>query len=58
MLVLSVFVAFRVFDIFKPWPVRESQALRGAWGVTMDDFLASMYANLATVIYFGWKVGF
>jgi phosphatidylglycerophosphatase A len=58
LLVLSIFVAFRVFDIFKPWPVRESQALRGGWGVTIDDFLAAAYVNLATVIYFGWKMGF
>ena len=58
LLVLSVFVAFRLFDIFKPWPVRESQALRGGWGVTMDDCLAAAYVNLVTAIYFGWKVGF
>ena len=58
LLVLIVFVAFRVFDIFKPWPVRESQALPGGWGVTVDDCLAAMYVNLAAVVYLGWKVGF
>jgi phosphatidylglycerophosphatase A len=58
LLILIVIVTFRVFDIFKPWPVRESQALPGGWGVTLDDCLAAIYVNLATVVYFGWKVGF
>ena len=39
---LGVFVACRVFDIAKPWPVRQSQSLPGGWGVTMDDVLAEM----------------
>jgi phosphatidylglycerophosphatase A len=43
---LAVFVAFRFFDILKPWPVRQSQALVGGWGVTADDILAAFYVNL------------
>ena len=45
----GILVAFRVFDIAKPWPVRQSQALPGGWGVTTDDLLAAVYVN-ATVI--------
>ena len=41
-----VFVLFRVFDIAKPWPVRQSQNLAGGWGVTADDVLAAVYVNL------------
>jgi phosphatidylglycerophosphatase A len=42
----ALFVAFRVFDIAKPWPVRQSQDLPGGWGITCDDFLAAGYVNL------------
>ncbi|MBK9138317.1 MAG: phosphatidylglycerophosphatase A [Verrucomicrobia bacterium] len=43
---LWTFAAFRVFDIWKPWPVRQSQRLPGGWGVTADDVLAAGYVNL------------
>jgi phosphatidylglycerophosphatase A len=45
----GIFVAFRLFDIVKPWPVRGSQALPGGWGITVDDFLAAAYVNLVTL---------
>jgi phosphatidylglycerophosphatase A len=44
--VLFVFVFFRFFDIFKPWPVKQSQSLPGGWGVTVDDLLAAVYVNV------------
>jgi phosphatidylglycerophosphatase A len=44
--VAGVFLAFRFFDILKPFPVRGSQKLPGGWGVTVDDFLAAVYVNL------------
>lgn len=44
---LGAFVSFRLFDIWKPWPVRQSQSLPGGWGVTVDDVLAAGYVNLA-----------
>jgi phosphatidylglycerophosphatase A len=43
---LGVFAAFRFFDIVKPAPVRQSQALPGGWGVTVDDVLAAIYVSL------------
>jgi phosphatidylglycerophosphatase A len=51
---LGVFVAFRFFDVLKPWPVRQSQALPGGWGVTADDVLAAVYVNLATAPLLVW----
>jgi phosphatidylglycerophosphatase A len=51
---LGVFVAFRLFDIAKPWPVRQSQSLPGGWGVTVDDLLAAVYVNLVTLAWLGW----
>jgi phosphatidylglycerophosphatase A len=49
-LTLAVFVAFRFFDVLKPWPVRQSQRLPGGWGVTLDDLLAALYVNLVAAL--------
>ena len=39
------FVAFRVFDIAKPWPVGwADEALDGGFGAMADDALAGLYA--------------
>ena len=46
---VAVFVLFRLFDIWKPWPVRGSQRLPRGWGVTVDDLLAAGYVNLVVV---------
>jgi phosphatidylglycerophosphatase A len=40
---VAILLGFRVFDIAKPWPVRQSQKLPGGWGVTVDDVLAAIY---------------
>jgi phosphatidylglycerophosphatase A len=47
--IVLIFLAFRLFDVLKPWPVRQSQALASGWGVTIDDVLAAAYVNLATL---------
>jgi len=48
-LTFGVFAAFRLFDVVKPWPVRQSQRLPGGWGVTVDDVLAALYVNVLTL---------
>jgi phosphatidylglycerophosphatase A len=47
---VAVFIAFRLFDVAKPWPVYQSQALPGGWGVTVDDVLAAVYVNLLALL--------
>ncbi len=47
---LAVFVFFRIFDIAKPWPVRQSQSLPGGIGVTTDDVLAAGYVNVVILL--------
>lgn len=47
---LGVLVAFRVFDVLKPWPVRQAQDLPGGFGVTVDDLLAAFYVNLGVLV--------
>ena len=47
--VLTLFLAFaffRVFDIWKPGPIRTSQRLPGGYGVVVDDLLAGAATNL------------
>lgn len=50
MLTLGIFILFRVFDILKPWPIRQSQKLPGGWGVTVDDLLAAIAVGLLSLI--------
>jgi phosphatidylglycerophosphatase A len=39
------FVLFRIFDIWKPWPIREmDHRLRGGAGIMLDDLMAAAYA--------------
>ncbi len=57
---LAVLLAFRFFDVLKPWPVRQSQALPGGWGITLDDLLAALYVNLLltpVLVAIGWSPG-
>jgi phosphatidylglycerophosphatase A len=40
------FLLFRLFDIWKPYPIRDSQNLHGGFAVVIDDVLAAVYTNL------------
>ena len=40
------FVAFRLFDILKPYPIRRVERLRGGMGIVCDDLIAGLYAGL------------
>ena len=44
--VVSSFFLFRLFDIWKPPPVRHLESLPGGVGVMADDVAAGVYANL------------
>ena len=50
------FALFRLFDIWKPWPVGwADRSLPGGLGVMVDDVLAGAYAGLGTaVVLWGW----
>ena len=51
-IVAILFVLFRIFDILKPPPVRQSQRLPGGWGVVTDDVLAALYVCALSLIVF------
>jgi phosphatidylglycerophosphatase A len=40
------FFLFRIFDIVKPFPAAQSEALPGGLGIMMDDVFAGLYAQL------------
>jgi len=45
------FALFRIADIFKPWPVSwADRAIKGGFGVMLDDILAALYAAAALVL--------
>jgi len=41
---LVAFAMFRLFDIWKPFPVRQLEALPGGIGINADDAMAGVYA--------------
>ena len=43
---LAGFVLFRLFDIWKPFPIRDLEKLPGGWGIMADDWLAGVYAAI------------
>jgi phosphatidylglycerophosphatase A len=48
-------VLFRLFDIWKPWPIRALQRLPGGWGVVADDLAAALAAGLLLALGdWGW----
>ncbi len=45
--ILAGFALFRLFDIWKPWPIRVvDQKVEGGFGIMLDDVLAGVYALL------------
>ena len=50
------FILFRVFDIWKPFPLKRAEKLGGGLGIVLDDLLAGLYANLALRLI-RWALG-
>ena len=48
---LAGFFLFRLFDIWKPWPVRSLEKLPEGLGIVMDDVAAGLYGAL--ILYIG-----
>jgi len=44
--VVLAFAIFRAVDIMKPYPIRLFEKLPGGFGITVDDAVAGVYANL------------
>ena len=47
------FALFRLFDIWKPWPIRiADQRVSGGFGIMLDDLIAGLWAALCICLYF------
>ena len=45
------FVLFRIFDVVKPWPIRDvDHRLGGGLGIMLDDILAAGYAAVCLAL--------
>ncbi|KAF0814153.1 Phosphatidylglycerophosphatase A [Andreprevotia sp. IGB-42] len=54
---LLAFALFRLFDIFKPWPIRWFDLrVPGGFGVMLDDLLAAGYAWLVLWALMHWRL--
>ena len=47
---IAGFFLFRFFDIVKPFPVNDMQELDDNVGITMDDVIAGVYANISLLV--------
>lgn len=47
----AAFLLFRLFDIWKPWPVRNFEKLPEGIGIVADDLAAGIYGAL--ILYIG-----
>ncbi|MBI4682421.1 MAG: phosphatidylglycerophosphatase A [Nitrospirae bacterium] len=49
---LSAFILFRAFDIFKPPPIRKiEKVVPGGAGIMLDDVMAGGYANVCLQVW-------
>jgi len=44
------FLLFRIFDIIKPPPAAQLEAIQGGWGIMLDDVAAGLYAGLLVLL--------
>ena len=42
--VIMAIILFRLFDIWKPYPIQRIEKLPGGWGIMTDDLVAGLYA--------------
>ncbi|RKG31897.1 phosphatidylglycerophosphatase A family protein [Acinetobacter tianfuensis] len=47
------FALFRLFDVWKPWPIRAiDRSVDGGFGIMLDDIIAGLWAALCIYFYF------
>jgi phosphatidylglycerophosphatase A len=49
------FVLFRLFDVWKPWPIRWlDRRVKGGFGVMIDDVIAGVFAGVVLAVVLQW----
>ncbi len=49
--ILTAFVAFRLFDIIKPYPARRLESLESGLGIMADDIVAGAYGAVVVSVF-------
>jgi phosphatidylglycerophosphatase A len=44
------FLLFRLFDVWKPWPIRHVERLHGGLGIMADDVVAALMAGVILAV--------
>lgn len=57
-LVLGGFLLFRLFDMWKPYPIDSLEDLPGGLGVCLDDILAGIYAGICLLFFYTVGISF
>jgi phosphatidylglycerophosphatase A len=48
--ILTAFILFRAFDVWKPYPIRRLEGLHGGLGIMLDDVGAGIYALIVNSV--------
>src|SRR5438128_12473603 len=48
--ILTAFLLFRLFDIWKPYPIRKLESLESGLGIMADDVVAGAYALIVNSV--------
>lgn len=51
------FILFRLYDIYKPYPIEKLQKLPSGLGIMADDILAGIYSRIVLYIIFILEIG-
>ena len=55
---VSAFILFRLFDIWKPYPISYvDNNIKGALGIMLDDIVASIYSTVILIVIFFYLGG-
>ena len=47
---VAAFLLFRIFDVWKPFPIDRLQSLPRGWGIVADDALAGVYSRAVLML--------
>ena len=53
---LVAFTLFRLFDIWKPYPIKTLDNLPSGWGIMLDDVFAGIYALITIFMLRAWII--
>lgn len=44
--IIFIFIVWRLFDILKPFPIRNAEKLKGGLGIMLDDVIGGIFTNI------------